>query len=95
VVARRWALIIVGLLLLIFGTVFTLQGANIIGGSAIMSGNPTYIYVGGLVAVIGLILIIMSFMSRSKMSPTSTSASTDRLAPSVAAMDLQFISHIC
>lgn len=74
--ARRWALIIVGLLLLIFGTVFALQGANVIGGSALMSGNSTYIYVGGVLVIIGLILIILGSMSRSKPSPSSARADT-------------------
>jgi hypothetical protein len=72
VAARRWALIIVGLFLLFIGTVFALQGANVIGGSALMSGNSTYIYIGGVVAVIGLILILVGAVSRSKASPTST-----------------------
>ncbi len=72
--ARRWALIIVGLLLLIFGTVFALQGANVIGGSALMSGNPTYVYVGGVLALIGLVLIVAGSMSRPKASSTSTHA---------------------
>ena len=71
--ALKWALIIAGFLLLIFGTVFALQGANIIGGSAVMSGNSTYIYVGAALAVIGLILILMGVAYKSKASPASTS----------------------
>ena len=67
-------MIIVGLLLLLFGTVFALQGANVMKGSAVMSGNSTYIYIGGALAVIGLILIIAGFMSRSKSSATSARA---------------------
>jgi hypothetical protein len=59
-------LIIVGLLLLLFGTVFALQGANVIKGSALMSGNSTYIYVGGVLAVIGLAMMIVGVTSRSK-----------------------------
>jgi len=59
-------LIIVGLLLLLFGTIFALQGANVIKGSAVMSGNSTYIYVGGVLAVIGLIMITVGATSRSR-----------------------------
>jgi uncharacterized membrane protein YdcZ (DUF606 family) len=70
VAARRWASILVGLLLLLFGTVFALQGANVIKGSAVMSGNSTYIYVGGLLAVIGLVLAIVGARSRSRAPPT-------------------------
>jgi hypothetical protein len=69
---RRQALVIVGVLLLFFGTGFALQGANVIGGSAVMSGNSTYIYVGGVLAVIGLILIMVGAMSRPEESSTST-----------------------
>jgi len=72
VAARRWALVIIGLLLLSFGAVFALQGDNVIGGSAVMSGNSTYIYVGGVLAVIGLVLIIAGVLSRSRASPSST-----------------------
>jgi tetrahydromethanopterin S-methyltransferase subunit C len=64
--ARRWASIVVGLFLLLLGTIFALQGANVIKGSAVMSGNSTYIYVGGLLAVIGLMLIIVGATSRSR-----------------------------
>ena len=57
--AARWILVIVGVILILTGIVFSLQGANILGGSALMSGKPTYIYVGAVVAVIGLILVIV------------------------------------
>ena len=68
--ARRWASIVVGLLLLLFGTIFALQGANVIKGSAVMSGDSTYIYVGGLLAVIGLALIIVGATSKSRATST-------------------------
>jgi protein-S-isoprenylcysteine O-methyltransferase Ste14 len=54
--AIKWVLVIVGVLLLLAGIVFALQGANIIGGSTLMSGDSTYIYVGALVAIVGVIL---------------------------------------
>lgn len=69
-VAGRTASIVIGLLLVIFGSVFALQGANVIGGSALMSGNPTYIYVGGALVVVGLLLLIFA-----KRSPTTKSVS--------------------
>lgn len=68
--ARRWTSIIVGLLLLLFGTVFALQGANVLKGSPVMSGNSTYIYVGAALVVIGVILMAVGAMSRQKSSPT-------------------------
>ena len=69
--ARKSALILIGLILLLLGTVFALQGANYIRGSALMSGNPTYIYVGSALALVGLILVKVGIMSRSKGHPAS------------------------
>ena len=53
----------VGVLLLLAGVVFSLQGANYITGSSLMSGNSTYIYVGAVVAVFGLVLIALAARS--------------------------------
>jgi hypothetical protein len=52
---------ILGILLILFGTVFALQGDGIIGGS-VMSGNTFWIYAGSTVAVIGLILVGTGFV---------------------------------
>ena len=65
--SRKVALLVVGVILLLMGIVFALQGAHYIGGSALMSGNPTYIYVGGFVAIIGLVLLLWA--SRMKAMP--------------------------
>jgi len=56
----RLAVAILGVLLLLAGVVFSLQGADVITGSSLMSGNPTYIYVGAVVALIGLVLLFWS-----------------------------------
>ncbi len=55
---RKAAAAIVGAVVLLLGVVFALQGANVIGGSAIMSGNSAYIYVGGVVALVGLVILL-------------------------------------
>lgn len=75
---RKWILIVVGILLVIFGTVFALQGANVIGGSSLMSGNSMYIYVGGVLAVIGVIMLVLGIVSKSKIASTSATAGTAR-----------------
>jgi len=64
--ARKWATIGLGLLLALFGAVFALQGANVLKGSAVMSGNSTYIYVGAVLVVFGLLLIITGSRSKPK-----------------------------
>ena len=72
---RKMALVIVGVLLVIAGVVFALQGDGVIGGS-MMSGNSTYIYVGIIVAIIGLILLGLGIMSKSKMTPPTSATPT-------------------
>jgi uncharacterized membrane protein YdcZ (DUF606 family) len=69
--AARTAIVAVGILILLAGTVFALQGANVIGGSSMMNGSSTWIYVGGLLAVVGLLITIMGFASkpRKRMTP--------------------------
>jgi hypothetical protein len=62
-------MLIVGLILLLTGIVFALQGANVVTGSSLMSGNSTYIYVGAVVAIIGL--IILALASRSRPNPAA------------------------
>jgi len=66
--SKKLALLVVGVILLLMGIVFALQGANVITGSSVMSGNSTYIYVGAIVAIVGLALLALAQMSRSKGS---------------------------
>lgn len=54
----RWVWIIIGALALLAGVVWTLQGLDILGGSA-MSGNSTWAIVGPIVAVVGMLLILV------------------------------------
>ena len=49
-----------GILLILFGSVFALQGDGMVGGSS-MTGNPFWIYAGSGVAIIGVILAILGF----------------------------------
>gem|GEM_PF-4065331 len=71
--SRKLALLVVGILFLLAGIVFALQGANVITGSSLMSGNSTYIYVGAVVAIIGLALIAWSTMVGSAKSKAAQS----------------------
>ena len=70
----KLALMILGVILLLAGVVFSLQGANIITGSSLMSGNSTYIYVGAVVAIVGLALLV--FSSRIGKNRTPSVAAT-------------------
>jgi hypothetical protein len=50
---QRLSLIAVGAIAVLVGVVFTLQGTNAIGGSA-MSGHPVWAVVGVILIVVGL-----------------------------------------
>lgn len=52
----RWVLIVVGALMLVSGIVWTLQGLDVLGGSA-MSGNAVWAVIGPIVAVAGVVLV--------------------------------------
>jgi hypothetical protein len=56
---------IFGILLILFGTTFALQGDGMIGGSA-MSGNPFWIYAGSGIAIVGLIIAGLGFAMGSR-----------------------------
>ena len=54
----KWVLIVVGILVIILGTIWLLQGANVLpyGG---MAGHRRWIAIGGLLDVVGVILIVV------------------------------------
>jgi cytochrome bd-type quinol oxidase subunit 2 len=54
----RIALVVVGVIALIVGAVFAGQGANLIPGSS-MTGDRTWLYIGVIVAVVGIVLIVL------------------------------------
>ncbi len=52
-------LIVVGVLILLAGVVFTLQGEGVVGPqSSFMFNNPTWIYQGVAAAVVGLLIVV-------------------------------------
>ncbi len=52
----RWILIVGGLLLILSGAVWTLQGLDLLGGSS-MSGNRVWAVIGPLAAVAGVVAL--------------------------------------
>ena len=63
----RWLLIVVGVLLLVTGVVWTLQGLDVLGGSP-MSGNGVWAVIGPIVAVAGVVLVGLA-VRRGRQSP--------------------------
>jgi len=55
---NRIVLIVVGVIALVIGLVFAGQGANLIPGSS-MTGDRTWLYVGLILAVVGVILVVL------------------------------------
>jgi hypothetical protein len=55
----RWIVPVVGILAVLLGLVWTLQGFGVLGGSA-MSGDRTWAVVGPIVAVVGVLLVVFS-----------------------------------
>ena len=53
---RNRVLMIVGLVAVLLGAVWALQGSGVIGGS-VMSSSTTWLVIGVVVAVVGLVLI--------------------------------------
>ena len=52
----RFVWLILGALAIAVGIIWTLQGLNILGGS-VMSGDTTFVIVGPIVGIVGLILV--------------------------------------
>ena len=55
---RKSALIGLGVLLLIMGVIFGLQGVGTLGGSA-MSGKTLWAVLGPIIAVVGLVMVLI------------------------------------
>jgi hypothetical protein len=52
---KKGLLIVVGVVVALAGLLFTLQGLNVLGGSA-MSGKTIWAVLGPVIAIVGLIL---------------------------------------
>ncbi len=54
----RIALDVVGVLFILVGGLWFLQGVNVLGGS-VMSGQSQWVIIGGIVAVVGIALLVL------------------------------------
>lgn len=63
----RWVLIILGILVVLLGLVWLLQGTNVLAGSQ-MSGHRRWIAIGGVLDVVGIVLIIIGSRMRRKVA---------------------------
>lgn len=58
-----WPFLLVGAVLVVIGVVWTLQGLNVLGGSA-MSGSALWATIGPIVLLIGVVLIVIGIARR-------------------------------
>ncbi|MGZ3602610.1 MAG: hypothetical protein ACXWQR_12950 [Ktedonobacterales bacterium] len=59
----RWVGLVIGVLAVLVGAVWTLQGLNILGGS-VMSGRTIFAVVGPIIAIVGLVLVVFGVRAR-------------------------------
>lgn len=62
---RIWPFLVPGVILSAIGLVWTLQGLDVLRGSA-MSGSPLWAVIGPIVLVVGLVLIGIAIARRRK-----------------------------
>jgi hypothetical protein len=66
-----WGMSILGVVLFLAGATFAFQGANYLGGSS-MTGNSFWLYVGAVIAVLGVALLVVAYVRNSR-KPKMTS----------------------
>ena len=59
----RWVWLVLGMLAIVVGSVWTLQGLNIMSGGA-MSGHGIFVAIGLIVGVIGVFLVVFGARRR-------------------------------
>lgn len=60
---RMWPLVVPGVILVAVGLVWTLQGLDVLGGSA-MSGASLWAIIGPIVMLVGVALIVTAVVRR-------------------------------
>jgi hypothetical protein len=66
----RVVLVVIGVLAVIAGLIWTLQGLNVIGGSS-MSGQTMWAIIGPIVGIVGLVLLIVSLVGGRRATASS------------------------
>ena len=65
---KRWTFVIVGIVLLIAGVIFMLQGLDVFGGSGGMNGDKTWAVLGTIIAIVGIVALVAGARARSRTS---------------------------
>ena len=62
---KGWLPLAVGIVAIVSGAVWTLQGLGYVRGS-VMTGEPVWAVIGPIVAVVGVILVVLALRGRRK-----------------------------
>ena len=60
----RWVWMIIGVLAILSGILWTLQGLDLLGQEGGMNGNTTWAIIGPIVAVVGMLLFLFGARRR-------------------------------
>jgi hypothetical protein len=55
---KKWVRPLAGILLLFIGVMWSLQGSGVVDNSAVMSGESQWLFIGLVVAVVGVTLLV-------------------------------------
>lgn len=64
--AMKYVYMLIGVLVVGLGTVWTLQGLDLLGQTGGMNGVKIFSYIGPVVAVVGLVLIVVGFRAKGR-----------------------------
>jgi hypothetical protein len=53
-----------GVLLVLMGLIWALQGLDVLKGSALMSGKPLWVIIGSIVALVGVLVVARAARAR-------------------------------
>ncbi len=61
----RWVGLVFGVLGVVIGVVWTLQGLDLLRGS-VMSGDRTFVVIGPIVVLVGVVLVVLGARAGSR-----------------------------
>lgn len=74
---NKWVPIIIGIVLILLGIGWAAQGAGVMGGSSLMDNNQTFIYIGAILAIIGITFVFFGAVSKRKVRTAKSSETVE------------------
>jgi hypothetical protein len=60
----RWVWLVLGILLVLSGITWTLQGLDLLGGTGGMNGVKMWAVIGPITAIVGLLLVVLGLRKK-------------------------------